>query len=457
MKTAVPEADNWRKKYFASLSSLESEHRQYRAMEATLKRLAGRLCTASFGQSAQLDEQVTRLQIAIRREAPQEELDRITPALTEAIQALDGRISITPVTAHASVTAAPTASVVDERVRVILSTLLIELRRDTALAGRADAIDAKLGALPHDELPEILSSLTEMVGQRIRRIEHARQELETLLNHMVSKLDEVGRFVADQSQTQSQAQASSETLRMQLTGEMQAMGASVESADDLQQIRRLVRSRLDSIDQHLQEFRLREAALANEMHSRSDQMHSRIAALESEARLLHGQLRDEQRLATIDPLTQISNRLAYDKRIREELDRCQRFNHPACIAVLDVDHFKRVNDSYGHRAGDRVLRAVAECLSGRVRRTDFVARYGGEEFVMILSGTKLEDALQVVEEMRNAVSQIGFHFRSTPVSITISSGLTALLTSDSAEAAFDRADKALYKAKEGGRNRCVGV
>ena len=472
MKTDT-DPENWRKRYFDSLSSLESEQRQFRAMETALKRLAGRLCTASLGQSSQLDEQIKKLQTAIRREATSDELDQITPALTQAIQALDQSTAAAPVAAMAPVVpalpivAAPSpkappepaheAILGAERVRTILSALLVDLRRDTELVYRVDALDSKLAAMTSDQLPEILSSLTELVGQRIKRIEHAKQEMEVLLSHMVDKLDEIGQFVADQNQSQSQSLASSETLNFQLAGEMKAMGDSVESADNLQQIRTQVRSRLASIDQHLQEFRQRETTLASAMRTRNEQMRSRIEKLEAEANRLHHQLKDEQRLSTIDVLTKIPNRLAYDKRIEEELKRWQRFKQPTCIAVWDVDHFKRINDTYGHRAGDRMLRTVAECLSGRIRGTDFLARYGGEEFVMVLPGTKLDDAARLIEEMRTAVSMIGFHFRGTPVSITISSGVTALLSGDSSGIAFDRADKALYQAKERGRNRCVSI
>jgi diguanylate cyclase len=272
---------------------------------------------------------------------------------------------------------------------------------------------------------------------------------------MVGKLDEVGQFVAEQNQNQSQSQASSETLNVQLVGEMRAMGESVESASDMQQIRSQVRFRLESIDRHLQEFRDREQSRVSAMRVRNDQMRERVAELEAEAGRLHNQLKDEQRLSTIDVLTKIPNRLAYDKLMEEELKRWQRFKQPTCLAVWDVDHFKRINDSYGHRAGDRVLTTVAECLAGRIRGTDFVARYGGEEFVTVLPGTKLEDAVRVIDAMRIAISQIGFHFRGTPVSVTISSGVTALQTGDSPGVAFDRADKAMYRAKEGGRNRCV--
>ena len=116
---------------------------------------------------------------------------------------------------------------------------------------------------------------------------------------------------------------------------------------------------------------------------------------------------------------------------------------------------QRINDTYGHRAGDRVLRAVADCLASRLRSTDFLARYGGEEIVMILSGTNPDDAAKVIEDMRASIAQIGFHFRGTQVSVTLSIGLTALLPADSAGDAFERADKALYKAKQHGRDRCV--
>ncbi len=477
MKTAT-DTEDWKKKYFDSLRSMENEQREYRAMETALKRLTGRLCTASLGQSSRLDEEIKKLQKIMRRDTTSDELDRITPALTDAIQALDHSIPVpavavaaVPVVPPRPVEVAPTRPLqpahqkaeppresvaVDDRVQSILAAMLAELRRDPELIKQVDALDARFAAsMTSGQLPEVLSSLTDMVGQRIQRIERAKQEIEVLLSHMVGKLDEVGQFVAEQNQNQSQSQASSETLNIQLVDEMKAMGESVESAGDLQQIRTQVRTRLDSIDRHLQEFRDRETARANVVRTRNEQMRARVAELEAEAGRLHNQLKDEQRLSTIDVLTKIPNRLAYEKRIGEELLRWQRFKQPACLSVWDVDHFKKINDTYGHRAGDRVLSTVAECLAGRIRGTDFVARYGGEEFVMILSGTGLDDAVRLVDEMRIAISKIGFHFRGTPLSVTISSGVTALCTGDSAGAAFDRADKAMYRAKEGGRNRCV--
>lgn len=455
--------DHWRKKYFDSLDKLESEKLQFRAVETALKRLVGRLCTAALGLSPQLDQQIRKLQAVTRREATAEELEKLTPALTDAIGALDPPVGATPVAASAPIeqpieVVAHDVAAEDTRLRPILITLLAELRRDSELAAKVDTLESKLASpLTGAQLPEVLAALTELVGERIQRLEGAKQEIEGLLSHMVGKLDEIGKFVAEQHHSQSQSQASSDTLNTQLVGEIKAMGETVESSGDLQQIRQQVRRRLDTIDRHLQEFRQREATFVTANRARNEQMRSRIFELEAEAKRLQTQLQDEQRLSTIDALTRIPNRLAYEKRIEEELHRWRRFKQPTCLAVWDVDHFKRINDSYGHRAGDRVLQVVAECFAGRIRNTDFVARYGGEEFVIILPGTRLADATQLSDKMRLAIAEIGFHFRGSPVSITVSIGVTTLLPEDTAEAAFDRADQALYQAKQTGRNRCVAA
>jgi diguanylate cyclase len=459
--TTGTDTDHWRTKYYDSLGRLEEQQLQFRAMETALKRLVGRLCTAALGLAPPLDEQLRRLQSVLRRETTAEELEKLTPALTDAIGALDHPLPPSATLAAPGIEGSdPSRHVIvnDEQLRSILAALVAELRRDTELAEQADALDARLSAaLTNQQLPEVLASLTDLIGKRIQHIERAKEEIEGLLGHMVGKLDEIGQFVAEQHQNQAQSQASSETLNTQLVGEIKAMGETVETAKDLHQIRHQVRSRIDAIDKYLQDFRQREATFAAAISARSEQMRSRIIELEAEAKRLQGQLHDEQRASNIDVLTGIANRQAYDRRVEEELHRLRRFKQATCLAVWDVDHFKRINDTYGHRAGDRVLRVVADCFASRVRSTDFIARYGGEEFVMILPGTHLEDATRFSERIRAAIAEIGFHFRGSPVSITVSSGVTALLPDDTAGGAFDRADKALYRAKQEGRNRCVTV
>jgi diguanylate cyclase len=184
-------------------------------------------------------------------------------------------------------------------------------------------------------------------------------------------------------------------------------------------------------------------------------MSERIQQLENEAAALERSLQREQRMALLDALTGIANRLGYNERIEQEFKRWKRFRQPLSLVAWDLDHFKNINDTYGHRAGDRVLRAFAKLISAKVRETDFVARYGGEEFVMLLIGTPAADARTVAESIREDIGGLGFHFRGTPVNVTASCGVTEVRDADTPESLFDRADRALYRAKESGRNRSI--
>jgi diguanylate cyclase len=127
------------------------------------------------------------------------------------------------------------------------------------------------------------------------------------------------------------------------------------------------------------------------------------------------------------------------------------------MLLWDLDDFKIINDSYGHRAGDRVLQSVATSFMSALRAEDFVARIGGEEFVMLMAQMPFAKAQQIADDLRGAVESLRFHFRGTPVRITASCGFTDLRPGDTPALAFDRADAALYRAKHGGKNACVAA
>jgi len=141
----------------------------------------------------------------------------------------------------------------------------------------------------------------------------------------------------------------------------------------------------------------------------------------------------------------------------QEYARWQRYHEPLSMLVLDIDFFKKVNDQFGHIAGDKVLRSIAQKLTGSVRETDMLARYGGEEFVLIMPATPLQEALVTAEKCRAAVAEMAFHFRDENVPITVSAGVTTFASKDDPLIAFDRADKALYQAKQAGRNCCKSL
>ncbi|MEH6508373.1 diguanylate cyclase [Halopseudomonas aestusnigri] len=161
-----------------------------------------------------------------------------------------------------------------------------------------------------------------------------------------------------------------------------------------------------------------------------------------------------QELALRDGLTGLLNRRYWESCLEREFARHQRYDSPVSLVIFDIDHFKRVNDTYGHQTGDEVIRSVAEITSRLARETDFAGRYGGEEFVVLLPGTHLDGAAQFAERLRQAVEQQVLDYQGSPLSYTISLGV-ATISDDMAnyQILLERADKALYASKEQGRNR----
>ena len=145
---------------------------------------------------------------------------------------------------------------------------------------------------------------------------------------------------------------------------------------------------------------------------------------------------------------------AYDRRIAIELERSNRYGNTFCLVVLDVDRFKVINDTYGHLAGDKVLKLLAKTAKKRLRSSDYIARYGGEEFVILLPETDADSALKLMNDICAQVRNSPFHFQTKPLKITVSLGIAEVAKDDSAEDLFSRADKAMYHAKDMGRDQC---
>jgi two-component system, cell cycle response regulator len=162
-----------------------------------------------------------------------------------------------------------------------------------------------------------------------------------------------------------------------------------------------------------------------------------------------------ERQATTDGLTGLSNRRTLDARLAEAIARARRLATPLCVVLTDVDHFKSVNDNYGHASGDEVLKGVARALAGTARASDVVARYGGEEFCLVLEGTDPGGAARLAERMRLAIKGLRFDTDKGPLNVTSSFGVALLGPGDDPHAVLERADQNLYRAKESGRDRVV--
>jgi two-component system, cell cycle response regulator len=163
------------------------------------------------------------------------------------------------------------------------------------------------------------------------------------------------------------------------------------------------------------------------------------------------------RLTTVDGLTQIFNKRYFMENIERELSRSQRYGRSLSLIIFDIDHFKNINDTYGHLAGDYVLKRLAAVVQENIRREDFLARYGGEEFAIILPEIDKANALVMAEKVRGLIEIQKFVFENTPIPTTISLGVAS--TGDEAIDSMElirEADQCLYKAKKTGRNKVVG-
>ncbi len=167
----------------------------------------------------------------------------------------------------------------------------------------------------------------------------------------------------------------------------------------------------------------------------------------------------EQRLRELnmtDGLTGMYNRRYLDIRINEEFKRHQRFGRPMSLILFDIDHFKKINDTYGHQCGDYILQDLSSATLSAIRNVDILARYGGEEFCCLLPETSSDKSVLIAERLRKQVMENSFRWNDADVHVTISLGVSVLTAGiDSPGALIERADQALYQAKDNGRNRVM--
>ncbi len=302
---------------------------------------------------------------------------------------------------------------------------------------------------------ELVPTLEDISLVVISAFDSHQKDFEGFLSQLNERLGEVHQFIDTSGQINSKGVEAGRKLNVSVREQVSAMQQSVADATELEQLKSAVSSRLDQVvaamDQHQASEQERETSLSEQL----DALVERIKTMETNSEQAEQRIEEQRQKALRDVLTQLPNREAYQQRLAQEFERWQRYKRPLSMMVCDVDHFKRVNDNYGHLAGDKVLRIIAKTLAKRLRKTDFIARFGGEEFVVLMPETEQQQALSVAEGVREAIASCPFHFKEQRVSITMSFGISEFFGQDQAEQVFARSDKALYQAKDQGRNRCA--
>lgn len=280
------------------------------------------------------------------------------------------------------------------------------------------------------------------------------QEFSEYLKRVNQELKVISDALVSASQKDQQNRSASEKLSSTIFRQVNQMRDNVGHLTTIEGLKSAVDKHLTVIQTALGDYQ-QQVESSGSLSDQLKNLINHVQGVEKESIETKKMLEEARYRATHDPLTGLPNREAYNERAYQELQRYKRYCRPLTLAVCDIDHFKTINDAYGHQAGDKVLKLIAQLISTRLRKVDFVARYGGEEFVMLMPETPIHKALNVLDKIRAVVGHTPFKFKGSPVNITISFGLANFAADDTVESVFERADKSLYKAKEGGRNQCV--
>lgn len=441
--------DHWKTRYRRSLDEIEQKERGWAEVERLLRRALNRMALATVEAHPDLAPELERLREANRENVETPRFAAIAVDLADAAL----RAPVTRKGRNGRFGGAPngTGAITPESV---LGEILRRLEpgevEGNTVAGLLNRLSRPV--LPV-ELPPLVEAVADLVGRVRRGLEEEKRGLESFLSDVSERLVELGDNLSRSRLDRQASQEGRETLGEQVTQEVAGLRISVERAQDVNGLKEAVRLGLAAVETHVGEHlrveERRHAKAEEEARATSE----RLVHLVAETGRLRERLHRARERAVRDPLTGLYNRLAYAERSAQAFAHWRRYGDPLSLLVLDVDHFKALNDRYGHAAGDRALKAISDVLAGTLRESDFLARYGGEEFVALLPKTGRDACANVAEKLRQAVEALQFQYQNQRVSITISCGAAEFRQGDTPESVFERADQALYRAKQAGRNR----
>ena len=300
---------------------------------------------------------------------------------------------------------------------------------------------------------ELLPILDDFATLMLAITDSGQHEFEVYLQRLNERLESFQSNLQAASAGHADNRSAAREMDTQIREQVDGLQSRMQEAADLDDLKVVLENHLEGLlgtmDEHQKKRDEREQEVAARLHSLAE----RVAHMEQEAQGYREHLEEQRQKALIDPLTGLPNRAAWSERLEDEVKQWQQHGNTLLLAMFDLDHFKRINDNYGHLAGDKVLKIIAGVLRKRLRGTDFIARFGGEEFVLLMPSTVPAAGLKLLENLRASIEACPFHFKGEPVTITISMGMTALRPGEQSDQALKRADQALYRAKNAGRNR----
>jgi diguanylate cyclase len=506
--------DKWKDKYLNLLDAQEKSELAQKSIEDLLCKTIVKLSFAIAGFDPQLDPYLQRirdtLKNGIKRHSLKDELDNFTGALARltdlpqqkpgqdtkilfeflflhfpseeqqnALQLLQTKaednqfdsmnqlfsaISVAidaNITAHSESHAANhSLSHADSLIDIkVVSQQLLHLFESIEIPGIFDeqAQVVKQLLMANQSVPayeQVLDKAIHLLLEIKRYIHFEQQGIDKFLAHITEQLTELGLAVTGASSAAQESALIRSRLDLSVSEQMNELRISSSSATKLEPLKAVINQRLETITKEIHEHNQEETVQRKKTEEQLEELKLKVKVMESESNDLKLKLKIANTKALRDSLTGLPNRLAYQERLETELARWKRYQSPLSLIIWDIDHFKNINDTFGHKAGDKVLALIAKQLSANCRETDFISRFGGEEFVMLLPDTGKDSALKLANQLRTIIEKTGFNSNGISITITISCGITEFVENDTHESAFDRADQALYQAKQQGRNQC---
>ena len=345
----------------------------------------------------------------------------------------------------------PSYSSVAKHIEDTLLGLLEELSLPERHRPQAEAMRERLAhGLNWYELLPILDDLAVLM---LAITDSGQHDFEAYLKQLNERLEAFQGHLQVASDGHADSSSAARELDTQIREQVDGLQSSVQEAADLDSLKHVLESHLEGLLGTMDEHQHQRDQREQEVAARLKGLAERVAHMEQEAQGYREHLEVQRQKALIDPLTGLPNRAAWSERLDQEVNLWHQRGNSLSLAMLDLDHFKRINDGYGHLAGDKVLKIIANVLRKRLRPNDFIARFGGEEFVLLMPNSSLTEALAAGDALRTAIEACPFHFKGEPVTITVSMGVAQFQPGERSDLALKRADAALYRAKAAGRNQ----
>lgn len=336
---------------------------------------------------------------------------------------------------------------ITQELRALIAPYQTKCENDSVLNDLTNKLNQGLNS--KDLLACCLIMIRFIVSDVLKEASSASRLINDIHQALVNVNEGIGSTISNSKSQIKKRQQQNETMQAQIS----AMELVISDSHNVNDLKEQTANYLSQLHKSLNRNEQEDRAEQQNIICLLETMQKRIAELESKANQYQQSLVKQRKDSMTDALTKLPNRLAYQEKVESFNAINHNDNKSAFLAVLDIDHFKQINDKYGHSVGDKTLQIIASHISKQLSPNDFVARWGGEEFVAILHDATQQQCFDKLELLRKKIAGLPFKFKGSRVSVTISIGLSDINAANNIEDAFEIADNLLFEAKKNGRNQ----